>query len=105
MSSLRGEGSPALAAAHIRKVCRVDTEGAQVARVRAAVAFDGGGSSVRGTQNGEGAANETHAVFAGGSHLFDHFRFLFVEQKMGLSTCFCNAQNLTPAMQRKHVRE
>ncbi|MBP1886263.1 hypothetical protein [Sinorhizobium mexicanum] len=95
----------ALAAADVREGCRVDAEGTQVARIRAAVAFDGGGSSIRSTENGEGAANETHAVLGGGSHLFARFRFLFDEQKMGSGRCFCNAQNLTPAMQRKHARE
>ncbi|MDK1374454.1 MULTISPECIES: hypothetical protein [unclassified Sinorhizobium] len=104
MSLIRGVVA-SLPAADVREGCRVDAEGTQVARVRAAVAFDGGGGSVRSTENGEGAANETHAVFAGGIHLFARFRFLFDEQKMGLRGSFCNAQNLTPAMQCKHVRD
>jgi hypothetical protein len=36
--------------------------------------------------------------------VFAHFLSQFDEQKMGLGGSFCNAQNITPAMQRKQAR-
>ena len=98
-----GRWKSLLAAARVREVARIDAEGAQVARLRAAVAFDSSGSGASGAENCECAADETLAVSCG-SHLFARFRFLSDEQKMGFAGSFCNAQLDTPAMQRKQAR-
>jgi hypothetical protein len=98
-----GRWKSLLVALCTREVGRVDAQGAKVACLRAAVAFDSSGSGASGAENCECAADETLAVSCG-SHLFARFRFLSDEQKMGFAGSFCNAQLDTPAMQRKQAR-